>query len=302
MKNFSSQSLYKFIFQVFKRRLFTRLIRRSSNIFLRGQDFISYGPLLEGIHEEALTNLIKFYSNSINLSDFLIDVGANIGLTSCQNGNDFKKVFCFEPNPLCANILETNLAISLSKENFTIEKFALGEFPGSFNLFIPKHNWGGAFVNSDENEYSEEVLARKDGFSEFNASNYVVKKVKVESAKEVFRNLFSQLAEAKLSKGIVKIDVEGFEKVILNGIADSIPKSTQLMIVFENWDDNLNINELKAIFSRKISIKKLSRTIIGGKQNKIQKILSMMINKDKTKLVDVDQKMLLTGDIIIEIF
>ena len=101
---------YDFLKRRFEHSVFRNFTRKSLNIFLRGGDIISEGPLVDGEHEGLLT---KFISNSAEngMSDFLIDIGANIGLTSCKNGNGFQKVYCFEPNPLCVNILKTNLAI-----------------------------------------------------------------------------------------------------------------------------------------------------------------------------------------------
>lgn len=102
-------NLYRWLRRLFVFALFRRLTRKNLSIFLRGGDLISQGPLIEGIHESRLTQFI--YNNAKNgMSDFLIDIGANIGLTSCQNGNSFKQIYCFEPNPLCVNILKTNLA------------------------------------------------------------------------------------------------------------------------------------------------------------------------------------------------
>ena len=109
--------------------------QKSMNVFLRGTDIISVSPQVEGIHEESLTKLIDDVANN-GASDFLIDIGANIGLNSCQNGSKFKKVICFEPNPLAVNILKTNLAISLIKNNFEVFQFALGESDGEFELFL----------------------------------------------------------------------------------------------------------------------------------------------------------------------
>ena len=72
--------------------------------------------------------------------------------------------------------LKTNLAISLSNDKFEINEFALGECDGDFELHIPKHNGGGAFVRSESNSYSDEVLASKDGFNEIISIINCVKK------------------------------------------------------------------------------------------------------------------------------
>ena len=165
-------SLINYLYKKFLYKFFKKITYQSLNIFLRGGDIISVDPQIFGVHEEVLTKYINYVAEN-GSRDFLIDIGANIGLSSCQNGNKFKKVYCFEPNPLCVNILKTNLAISLNEGAFKIFDFALGNEDGLFDLYIPKHNWGGAFVRNS-NDYSDEVLGRKDGFESISEKNYLI--------------------------------------------------------------------------------------------------------------------------------
>lgn len=254
-----------------KYKLFKFLTKKSMGIFLRGNDIISLSPQVEGLHEEFLT---KFINNiaSTDCSDFFIDIGANIGLTSCQNGHRFKKIVCFEPNPLAANILKTNLSICLNQNNFEVFEFALGDTDGEFELYIPKHNWGGAFVK-DNNDYSDVTLSKKDGFHEFDTNNYHVKKVEVKKTVDVLDKLFSSLSAEGFKKGVIKIDVEGFERKILLSIAEKLPKEFNTVIVFENWDERFKMDEIrKAFSSRKIEISTILRSI---KRNEL-KIIRMI--------------------------
>lgn len=93
--------------------------------FLRSGDLISKSPILFGGHEIHQTELMEKYREKGN-SQFLLDIGANVGLTSCQNGEKFDKVICYEPNPWVCNILRTNLAMRLKPYSFEINEFALG--------------------------------------------------------------------------------------------------------------------------------------------------------------------------------
>ena len=204
MKYLTSTTLFDFLRYKFKYFLFKRLTSQSLPLFLRGKDIISCAPLVDGVHEKAITSLIDALSDE-GFCDFLLDVGANIGLTSCQNGTAFKTVTCFEPNPLAANILKTNLAISLSKERFTVNEFALGDKEGDFELFVPKHNWGGAFVRSSSNTYPDELLAAKDAFESFDIDNYVVCSVSVKPAKETFSEIFSAFKKSGFQKVLSKL-------------------------------------------------------------------------------------------------
>ncbi|MEE3232641.1 MAG: FkbM family methyltransferase [Candidatus Latescibacterota bacterium] len=271
-------------------------------VFLRKGDIFSFAPLFEGVHEKPLTNLIEFFSEK-NFSDYFIDIGANIGLSSCQNGSAFQKVICFEPNPLCANILRTNLAISLPSEKFIINEFALGEAEGNFELCIPKHNWGGAFIRSDDNAYSEAILASKDNFDGLDSDNYVNSVVQVKSTKDTFLEIFSNLRRKDLKKGIIKIDVEGFEEVVLLGIAEVLPSDFDVVIVFENFNENFDFIRLeKAFLNRKISLCKIENTIVNSVHSRLYQIVSLMLGKSDdhylAKLNDVNS---VVGDIVVEV-
>jgi hypothetical protein len=63
-----------------------------------------------------------------NYSDFLIDIGANIGLTSCQNGTKFKVVHVSEQIHFAAKILEVNPKMKLHEIKHFIYKLSLGEY------------------------------------------------------------------------------------------------------------------------------------------------------------------------------
>ena len=49
-------------------------------------------------------------------------------------------------------------------------------------------------------------------------------------------------------KGFIKIDVEGFEKLVIKQIAESIPKNFSAIIVFENWSNEISLSEIKDFF------------------------------------------------------
>jgi len=244
----SSTKHYKFALQKFKRSIFKRLSKNSVNYFLRGQDKISIEPSVNGVYEPDITELISYF-NEIGYCDFLFDIGANIGLTSCQNGLAFDKVFCFEPNPLCLHILKVNTEIALDNINIEINEFGLGKNDDELELWIPKLNWGGAFVKSKDNSYSDNILASKDGFLKLDSKNYIIKNIQIKSCKDILEKKFTSLLKNGFKNGVIKIDVEGMEEIILKGISQSIPDKFKLMIIFENWDPNFSLDIIKKYFS-----------------------------------------------------
>ena len=104
---------------------------------------------------------------------------------------------------------------------------------GKYNLKIPKHNFGGAFLE-ENNEYSDETLLEKDGFHVNEIHNYITTEINIESGDFLNENVFNEFK--KEYKGVVKIDVEGYELQILELILNTINVS-KVVIIFENWQN-----------------------------------------------------------------
>ena len=215
--------------------LFKKLSRNAMPVFVRGGDLISIQPMAWGEYEPEVVELIKHWADT-NHSDFFWDIGANIGLISCQVGHLFKQVHLFEPNPDCLSLLKINLKSMLRNQETHVHPYALGNQKERLTLMVPFDNWGGAFISSADNEYSPDVLAHKDGFTRFDPTQYQAHEVQVESAVDIMSALFSSMRSMGLRKGVIKIDVEGFESLVLKAISSTVPEDFEVMVVFENWN------------------------------------------------------------------
>ena len=298
-----SQNPLVIIKNIIKYIFFRAATTKSNNLYVRGSDRLSIAPQIEGLHEAAISNYIKFSATQNNKSDFLIDIGANIGLISCQTGNHFKKVICYEPNPLCCHILKVNTAISLKKLNVKIYEFGLGTQDEDLELWIPKKNWGGAFIRSKDNFYSDDILAKKDGFINLDKKNYIIENVKIYNGSNNLSELFKDLSSSNLINGVIKIDVEGMEQSILESISKVLPKNINVDIIFENWDDNFDFISIKNYLkNRKLVIRKL-KNIIPYKKTwpKVFKGIAMIISGNYTSLEKINFNKSTVGDIIINI-
>ncbi|MBX9837544.1 MAG: FkbM family methyltransferase [Silvanigrellaceae bacterium] len=182
--NFYEESGLSIIKNAIKDKLFLKSTKNSMDLFLRGRDIISVYPQTHGTHEPHIINLISNLS-AIGFSDFLIDIGANIGLTSCQSGKNFKEVHMFEPNPYCCKILEVNSKIALNKTNYKIYEFGLGDQNIKSVLTVPINNWGGAFIKDESNSYDEATLLKKDGFEVYDESNYFNVEIEVKNTVDI---------------------------------------------------------------------------------------------------------------------
>jgi FkbM family methyltransferase len=258
------ESVFDGVRDKIKIRLFQHFTKKSSNLFLKGKDKISLYPQLVGLHEATITRLIDFFAASGH-ADFFLDVGANIGLTSCQNGNKFKRIDMFEPNPLCCKILEVNCLIALTGPQWHVHNYGVGDEDKRATLMVPRHNWGGAFINDTGNSYNQATLAAKDEFSSINDSNYFPVQIEIRKAETAFAKLFADLLEARLYCGVVKIDVEGYEPSVLRGIAAAIPAELKLYIVFESWDADFNVADVLEAFAGRARVYKIERNVAWKK-------------------------------------
>ena len=223
-------NLFKNYFYVL---IYNCLSKRSLPLFTRGGDIISAGPNVIGCHEPQVTSAIIGFSQ-MGRSDFLIDVGANIGLISCICGNKFASVVMFEPNSLCLGVLSSNCSIALKDRQYEIRPYGLGRRKEKLDLRIPLKNWGGAFLETKDNSYGKSILISKDGFKEDDPKNYYSQTIEIESAELIFQDLFNNYAKLGRCKGTIKIDVEGFEMIILEAIAKMLPTHFEVSIIFEN--------------------------------------------------------------------
>lgn len=242
-----------------KESVYKWLMKDDLPLFLRGQDNISFTPHVAGYHELRVKELIN-YSATNGYGDFLLDIGANIGLSSCQSGNLFKEVHCYEPNPDCFSILKVNTRISLTECRLFLNQFGLGAKKAEEMLYVPRGNWGGGFIHDENNSYKDDQLGSKDGYSKFDPSNYNQVPITIEPANEKLAALFSDLANKGLTRGFIKIDVEGYEPFIIKSIAETLPDNFEAVLLFECFTKQFDPNELLAHFHGRATAYKLTRT------------------------------------------
>ena len=235
------KSFFNVIYNKLKILLFNFITKKTLKLFFLGGDLIN-NSMINGYHEDHLVALIKNFANS-NHNHYFIDIGSNTGLITCQIGNLFKNITMYEPNLILADLSKLNIKLAFSNKDIIVNSYGLGENNAEYDLFIPKHNWGGAFIK-DNNFYNDDIIASKDGFKKFNINNYIVSKVLIKSADCEFLSLFNKLNFLNLVNGVIKIDVEGYESIVINSLSRTLPKNFSSFIIFESWDENLNFKAL----------------------------------------------------------
>lgn len=210
---------------------------------MRGQDHLSATTQVTGRHEPALAERIC-HCTRYGYNDFLIDIGANIGLVTCQSGHLFAETHLFEPNPLCVRILEVNTQITPGLRDCTIFPVGLGARDGTARLTIPNHNWGGAFIADSGNSYTDGTLAEKNGFATLDDQNYHTVDIRAQEAGHALGTLLLSLQNRNRQHGIIKIDTEGYEQIIPLSLVQVIPAETAAFVILEDWNNSLDINGL----------------------------------------------------------
>jgi FkbM family methyltransferase len=283
-----------------KKAAYKELTKSTPKFFFLAGDNLPIEPLVTGEYEPHIRDLID-YAAACGNSDFLIDIGANIGLTSCQSGRHFKELHLFEPNPTCAAILKLNAQIALIGSNYHIHEYGLGEADRIASLKVPVGNMGGAFINDGVNSYSEEILAMKDNFTSIDAKNYLEESISIKSAQTVMKDLFQTLLAKGLNGGVIKIDVEGYEPVILDAITQ-VPKEMSLTIIFESWDKDYDFHGLLSLFSARANGYQLTskRSYRGIIHRFLKKISARYAADDNYQLTPFSGKNA-SGDLVISV-
>lgn len=216
--------------------LLKKLIHKQANYYLKPTDIISHRPTLFGYHEPHLEALFKAVSQTN--SDFFLDIGANIGLSSVLSGAYFSDIHCVEPNKTLAKILDVNIELNGLSDRTKIHNIGLGTETKTEELAIPKQNFGGAFVRRG-NAYdgTNDTAGRTD-------DDYLYQTIELVEANQWFEALFK--ANDNWNNGLIKIDVEGFELPIFQSLIEMLPSHISTAIIMENFLDKVAYQDFKS--------------------------------------------------------
>ena len=162
--------------------------------------------LLEGAYEPILSEILLSISKDAKV---FVDVGANVGFYSIAVAlvSPTCSVHAFEPNPGLWNKLGQNLDLNQVEPRVRLHKYGLDTKTGELDFFIPAETGtgGGSLRNLHPEEGSPEV-----------------KTVKVMPFSEV---------PNKPEPDLVKIDVEGNEKAVVESMLTSISANHPSIII-----------------------------------------------------------------------
>jgi FkbM family methyltransferase len=165
---------------------------------------------IDGVFEP---HMVALFDTLVKPTDTVLDVGANIGCTSILFGSRAQRVLSFEPSPTTFAFLQKNVEAA-GLRNVMLENVGLGKSAGRFELTSSVDNRSGGFV-------SNKMQASKDH--------------RIEAIEIAQGDSFLQ-ARGIERVDFVKIDVEGFERDVIEGLHDSIAASRPVVTLeLNHW-------------------------------------------------------------------
>ena len=160
----------------------------------------------------------------------IFDIGANCGaftLPLATSSAPGSRIVAFEPNPILAQRLRTNLDLNGLTEKVEVEEVALGECDGDAALYLVESNLGESSLRAADSTKFISVAVRP-------LVHYLPDQ--------------SQLYDIF----IIKIDVEGFEDRILVPFLTAVPaKSVPDAILLETHNDEFWNTDLRSVLKQR---------------------------------------------------
>jgi len=227
-----------------KKNIFRCLTKGALPMFFMVTDIISISPVLRGTYEPQMNVLFKTVSG-MGFNEFLLDIGANIGLTVNQNSSQFETIFAYEPNPIAFAVLTANCH-HIDPSRLQLFPFGIGAHDEVMELRVPKDNLGGGYVPGKENNYEAIGYSPTPGSTNF--GDYSVP-VQIKRGSILFGEVFKALLDTGKTSGAIKIDAEGYEMTILRELAACQCDGIEFVTVFENWNQALAKQDVLDIFA-----------------------------------------------------
>jgi FkbM family methyltransferase len=188
-------------------------------IYINSDDFGGPSNLLNGgrYEEENLEVLLSF----VKEDTIFLDIGANLGFFTLQVGKRVLRngrVYSFEPHPKLLNLLHWNVHLNGLTGTVTCFPFGLSDQNTAAKFAYPIGHLGGGAVgdlpaNADYDIVDSELRRLDD------------------------------VLGPDFSCDLVKIDVEGHEVNVLNGMRRIVANSPEIKILFEKLCPNLGTEE-----------------------------------------------------------
>ena len=206
------------------------------------------------------TNIFERDFDGVKLLNFegkvnLIDIGASDGIATkfLYKNLRLNKILCFEPNPTYVAILKKSKI-----KNLVIKPFGVGVKNSDVDIFIPRYkifnkNFDIISYTGYDDKFLNHMLL---DFKFKNNLSIVKKKIFIRKINKINHKI-----------DLIKIDTNGHELSIINGLIKFIKRDKPALIIEENYDSNKIMKVLKR-FSYKGYYYSISKKKFELKRNK----------------------------------
>ncbi|WP_419902590.1 FkbM family methyltransferase [Kiloniella sp.] len=209
-------SLHRFYYKHFSRTKWKVVRFFGAEFVMQPSNYIDRRMWIEGGYENLH---LTYMLNQARTHDFdaFLDIGANFGLYSCILGANkvIPIVHSFECDPRNLSHLQGHIRMNSLLDDVTVHPHAVGDVAGSITFRMASGNsTGHSFVAESSEDYS---LIH----SEKNSKEYRSITVEQKPIDDVLSYTGKEL--------LIKIDVEGYEKIALKGMTRTLRDNTCLL-------------------------------------------------------------------------
>jgi FkbM family methyltransferase len=190
---------------------------RTYQIKIGEKEYKIFSPIedvyLENIGPEFEPVMVKLYKSLLDKDFYCLDVGANVGCTTILFSDLCRHVDSFEPSRTTFKVLEKNI-LTTGKKNVSLKNIGLGSSNMVSELAFSSNNRSGGFVANLTSP----------------SSGHIIETIEIKKMDDVY----------SLNKdyhiNFIKIDVEGFEKHVIEGGLGIISKDKPVIVLeLNHW-------------------------------------------------------------------
>jgi FkbM family methyltransferase len=202
------------------------ILSKKFKFYILHNCFISNVIKKNQIWEEHMQDIFKKY---VNKDSVVIECGCHIGVHTIPLASLCKTFYGFEPMPDTYDVLNQNIKLNNINNAIIYKKGVADKEGGTQYSWIPENNPGGSGLNNNP--------MGKPNWIKSTNQNIEVELTTIDS-----------LQLDKLD--FIKIDVEGYETLVIDGAINTIKKCRPVIImeVWKNHNGEFDINYTKTIF------------------------------------------------------
>ena len=204
INRYEFKNSYNLNYVIYNYDYFTNLYYQKTNVV--NEEYKEYSKLQELI-------------SLVDKSKIIIDIGANCGLFSIPSSLNGYEVYAFEPVRMNIKLLELGREENKCN-NFNIVNMGVSNKTKKETIYIP--------YCSDNTSFNKDVAISNMSFSK----NYIEEIVDCTTFDDWIKK------NKNLNIGFIKIDVQGFEKEVLEGMTEFLKNCNDVYIYLE-WDKKL---------------------------------------------------------------